>query len=74
VNFFQREQGLILPLLILVLMGSHLRHGVWSAFQSLGLLNAQRRSLMVGLGTGLAVALTLGFLAVPWAIYLGWIG
>lgn len=58
----------------LTLLGFHLRHGIWSAFQSLGLLNkASSVWLTTVSGVG-AIALSLGFLALPWAIYLGWIG
>ena len=57
----------------LTLLGFHLRHGIWSAFQSLGLLSKVSSAwITVVSGVG-AIALTLGFLALPWAIYLGWI-
>lgn len=57
-------------IVIMVILGVHLWHGAWSAFQSLGLANS--RSLPV-LRTGahiLAVGLALGFLALPAVIYL----
>lgn len=58
----------------LVLLGFHLRHGIWSAFQSMGVLNKASRLWMTTVSTVGAIAISVGFLALPWAIYLGWIG
>ncbi|MEO1591050.1 MAG: succinate dehydrogenase cytochrome b subunit [Cyanobacteria bacterium J06632_22] len=60
--------------LIMVLVGVHLRHGLWSALQSLGLLDKRVRPWVYTLGTGLAVLTALGFLGLPVAIYAGWLG
>jgi succinate dehydrogenase / fumarate reductase cytochrome b subunit len=54
-----------------VALGFHLWHGLWSMFQSLGLSS---RGVSIGLqklAIGTAVALTVGFAAVPIAILLG---
>jgi succinate dehydrogenase / fumarate reductase cytochrome b subunit len=50
---------------VMLLLGFHLRHGFWSALQSLGALN--RRWLPVIYGLGLVVALLLagGFIVLP---------
>ncbi len=57
--------------LALVMLGLHLRHGVWSAFQTLGLANGRRyRPLKVAAGV-LSAVLVLGFLSVPIAITIG---
>ncbi|MEO3805829.1 succinate dehydrogenase cytochrome b subunit [Nonomuraea sp. B1E8] len=54
-----------------VLVGLHLRHGVWSAFQTLGWAN-RARNKMLRLGAGLlAAGLVIGFLAPPLAITFG---
>jgi succinate dehydrogenase / fumarate reductase cytochrome b subunit len=52
-------------------VGFHLRHGVWSALQTLGRSSgpAQRRYKAVALVV--AVVVTAGFLAVPFAVVLG---
>jgi len=55
---------------VMCLLGMHLKHGVWSAFQSLGLLNKKTLPVAVTLATLLAVLLTVGFLALPTTIYL----
>ena len=56
---------------VVLLLALHLRHGIWSAFQSLG---ATRPSIspfiyVIGGLTGLGIA--IGFLIVPLAIYFG---
>ncbi|NEQ96352.1 MAG: succinate dehydrogenase cytochrome b subunit [Cyanothece sp. SIO2G6] len=58
----------------LVLLGFHLRHGIWSALQSLGLLGRRTLPMATRLSTAIAIGITLGFLAVPWAIYTGLLG
>ena len=59
---------------VMVLLGFHLRHGLWSALQSLGAMSAGVKPLVYGFGTGLAVAIAAGFIGLPLAIYVGWIG
>lgn len=55
----------------MVLLGMHLRHGFWSAFQSIGLMKPSLSkpfycaSLLVG------AALAIGFILIPVLIYLG---
>ncbi len=56
---------------VLLGLGFHLRHGAWSAVQSLGVLQAGIRPIAYGVSALLAVAITLGFMALPWAIYGG---
>ncbi|MBE9170993.1 succinate dehydrogenase cytochrome b subunit [Pleurocapsales cyanobacterium LEGE 06147] len=56
---------------VMVLLGLHLRHGIWSAFQSLGAMNARLSSVIYALGFVFAVAIALGFLILPLAIYFG---
>ena len=47
----------------------HLRHGFWSAFQSLGVSHPRYSRLIYGLGIFLAVAVTAGFIGIPIWIY-----
>ncbi len=60
--------------IIMVLLGVHLRHGFWSALQSLGLLDKSVRPLAYAMSTVLAVLVALGFLGLPIAVYFGWLG
>lgn len=50
----------------------HLRHGFWSAFQSLGALNPRLLPLFYGLGVVVALILAGGFIVLPiWMLYAG---
>ncbi|MGD1944011.1 MAG: hypothetical protein ACFB0G_22170 [Leptolyngbyaceae cyanobacterium] len=54
---------------VMVLLGVHLRHGLWSALQSLGLLTQAVRWSIYGLSLVLGVAIAMGFVVLPLAIY-----
>ncbi|MBE9066386.1 succinate dehydrogenase cytochrome b subunit [Leptolyngbya cf. ectocarpi LEGE 11479] len=56
---------------IMVLLASHLRHGIWSALQSLGALNATVRPVAYGVSLVLAIGIALGFVVLPLGIYVG---
>ena len=55
-------------------LGLHIRHGLWSALQSLGTATAARRRTWQALSAGVAVAITAGFLSVPFAVLTGLVG
>ena len=55
--------------LVMLLFGMHLKHGVWSAFQSLGLLNKKTTPLAVNGALLLAILLSIGFLFLPVTIF-----
>jgi succinate dehydrogenase / fumarate reductase cytochrome b subunit len=74
VNAFQPEQWWValIYLLAMVALGMHLRHGVYSAAQTLGLTNhagSQRRAHLAGYA--LAVVIAGGFALVPLSVLLG---
>lgn len=51
-------------------LGFHLRHGFWSAFQSMGALNPRLLPLFYGLGLVVALILAGGFVVLPiWMLY-----
>ncbi|GJQ57758.1 MAG: succinate dehydrogenase [Candidatus Scalindua sp. AMX11] len=54
------------------LLGIHLSHGVWSAFQSLGASHPRYTPVIFGTGILIAVTLSLGFLSMPILIYFIW--
>ncbi len=54
---------------IMILLFSHLRHGFWSAFQSLGLAHPRYTPLIYGIGIVLALLLGLGYIMVPIYVY-----
>lgn len=54
----------------LVLLGFHLKHGVGSTFQSLGLMEGTYRQLWAKLSIGYAAVVALGFIAQPLYLFL----
>jgi len=53
-------------------LGLHLFHGIWSAFQTLG-LDAQRNTFYRHLAAALSVVVVVGNVSVPLAVVGGWI-
>ncbi len=54
---------------VMILLGFHLRHGIWSAFQSLGAMNKRLTPIVHALGTLLAIGIAVGFLVLPLYVY-----
>lgn len=54
---------------VMLLLGFHLRHGIWSAFQSLGAMNRHLTPIVYVLGTILAIGIAAGFLILPLYIF-----
>ncbi len=52
-------------------LGLHVRHGFWSAAQTLGVNNPRRDRALKAAANGLALLLTAGFLSVPVAVMAG---
>lgn len=57
--------------LVMIVLGFHLNHGIWSLFQTLGLDNPDRNKQLRILSTGITLAIVLGFMAVPLAFMSG---
>lgn len=58
---------------VTVMLGFHLRHGFWSALQSLGAMSRGLKPMVYSLGSLLAVLIAVGFVVLPLAIYGGWV-
>lgn len=71
---FQKWYFLAIYLVALVLIGMHLRHGVWSAFQSLGLDNPSRNPKLRHGTTAFVLVLVAGFGVVPVLFFLDVLG
>ncbi|WP_229797801.1 succinate dehydrogenase cytochrome b subunit [Planomonospora parontospora] len=54
-----------------VMVGLHLRHGLWSAFQTLGLASGRSYRPLKAVAATISAVLVLGFLAVPVAVMIG---
>ncbi len=72
VNSFQQWWMVLIYLIAMILLGLHLRHGIWSALTTLGANTsavARRRLNLAAIA--LAVVLVVGFLLPPFSILLG---
>jgi succinate dehydrogenase / fumarate reductase cytochrome b subunit len=71
VETFAQPQFVLFYSAVMILLGLHLRHGIWSAFQSLGTMKPSLSSVIYGLGVLVAILVGLGFLVLPVWIYFG---
>ncbi len=55
----------------MIMLGFHLRHGFWSAFQSLGIAFPRVSKPIYLAGVLIAVVLSFGFIAIPLRIFFG---
>jgi succinate dehydrogenase / fumarate reductase cytochrome b subunit len=61
----------LIYLVAVVMVGLHLRHGIWSAFQTLGWANRDRNRVLRASAALVSAVLVVGFLAPPLAITFG---
>ena len=66
---FQKPVIVISYVGFMVLLGMHLRHGVWSMLQSLGALNRRYLPLAYSSAAVIAALLAIGFIVLPIALY-----
>ncbi len=59
---------------VMVMLAVHLRHGIWSAWQSIGVLNSKTSPGVYAIALVLASLIAIGFIALPLAIYFNLIG
>ncbi|MGW0120858.1 succinate dehydrogenase [Streptomyces sp. NPDC003327] len=71
VDTFSTWYGNTVYIVAMLAVGLHVRHGFWSAAQTLGVGNARRERLLKALANTLALALTAGFVSVPVAVMTG---
>jgi succinate dehydrogenase / fumarate reductase, cytochrome b subunit len=57
--------------LAVVAVGFHVRHGLWSALQTLGFSSGASQARLKAVALGFAIVLTVGFLSVPFAVQFG---
>ncbi|MCE7081985.1 succinate dehydrogenase cytochrome b subunit [Streptomyces sp. ST2-7A] len=68
---FSTWYGNTIYIVAMLALGLHIRHGFWSAAQTLGLNHPRRDRALKATATGLAVLLTVGFVSVPIAVMTG---
>lgn len=57
--------------IIMILLGYHLRHGFWSMFQSLGAMKPSMTPVIYSIGVAIAIIIAFGFLIIPIWIHFG---
>jgi succinate dehydrogenase / fumarate reductase, cytochrome b subunit len=71
-DVFSRELYVIWYVSVMVLLGVHVSHGFWSAFQSLGANHPRFTPVMYAVGYAVAILLAVGFILIPlWIYFLG---
>ncbi len=57
----------------IILLGLHLRHGLWSMFQSVGLAHPEHTSTLKRAALVVATVIVLGYISIPISILLGFV-
>lgn len=68
---FSTWYGNVIYIVAMLALGLHIRHGFFSAAQTLGVSNATRDRILKTVANGLALVLTVGFVSVPVAVMTG---
>jgi succinate dehydrogenase / fumarate reductase cytochrome b subunit len=68
---FQQWYFVLLYLVAVALLGFHLRHAMWSVFQTMGWDRPNRNASFRRFATGFAIVVAVGFAVVPLAIWTG---
>jgi len=70
VEVFKDPVWVAIYMAVMVLLGLHLRHGFWSAFQTLGALSPRTRPFFFSAGVLFALVIAAGFFVLPLYVYL----
>ncbi len=57
----------------MILLGFHLRHGLWSMFQSVGLNHPRHTPVLQRAAFWIALLITLGYISIPVSVLAGWV-
>jgi len=57
----------------MILLGFHLRHGIWSMFQSLGLNRPRHMAVLKQAALWIAILITAGYISIPVSVLAGWV-
>jgi succinate dehydrogenase / fumarate reductase cytochrome b subunit len=68
---FQNPFATAVYVIALILLGMHLRHGIWSATQTLGQSNRRREKTVNAFAIAFSVILIAGYLVVPFSVVFG---
>jgi succinate dehydrogenase / fumarate reductase cytochrome b subunit len=71
VTGFQVWYVSIIYIAVMVILGCHMFHGVWSMFESVGINHPQYNHLIRGFATVVTVVVAIGFISIPVAVLIG---
>jgi succinate dehydrogenase / fumarate reductase, cytochrome b subunit len=57
----------------MILLGFHLRHGIWSMFQSVGVNHPRHTPALQQAALWIAIFITLGYISIPIGVLAGWV-
>jgi succinate dehydrogenase / fumarate reductase cytochrome b subunit len=57
----------------MILLGFHLRHGLWSMFQSVGINHPRHTPALQQAALWIAILITAGYISIPIAVLVGWV-
>lgn len=57
----------------MILLGFHLRHGLWSMFQSVGLNHPRHTPVLKRAAFWIALLIVLGYISIPISVLAGWV-
>jgi succinate dehydrogenase / fumarate reductase cytochrome b subunit len=69
-------QGWVIVVYVLgcISLAYHLAHGFQSAFRTVGVHNNKYNKLLVNLGYGFSILVSILFALMPVSMYFGWVG
>ena len=70
IEVFQDPIYVAVYMAVMLLLGFHLRHGIWSALQSLGANNKKLTPLLYTVAGVIGILIALGFFVLPIWIYI----
>jgi succinate dehydrogenase / fumarate reductase cytochrome b subunit len=70
VEFFKNIWNVGFYSIVMILLGFHLSHGFWSAFQSIGIDGKKFTPAMVSVAAVFGIAMAVGFLFIPIYLYI----
>jgi succinate dehydrogenase cytochrome b subunit len=70
IEVFHRPADVVFYVICMIVIGLHLRHGISSAFQSIGVMPAGWTRAILASGLWLAVIIAFGFAVIPIAVYV----
>jgi len=70
---FSKPLIVVLYLISMIAVSLHLKHGIWSVFQTLGLNNSERNKVISISANIISLVVFLGFITVPLGILFGFL-